>query len=341
MQNINVLGCESSVGSMLIPAKQMGCNILAMGDTRPIVKYGTCEGYFNLKMLYKLEELLVYKNKVDILFTQPSCANFSALKTLKNIRGEKSKQKNDLPIEVFEKIAKINPKFFIFENTPKILDRTNIMQVLANLMPSYKIKSYKLEGRHYGNLQKRQRAFIIGSKYKGFEYTPPLFALNAPTLGELVSGCEGLANHPDLATQRFFDRLEHKKCNYEEFQKAVKLNWQKRGYNQKMQYINSKGQLADCLYYPGMVIPFNQRKCRAITKIARLYYFENGDENKLPRELSIRQCARIMGFPDDFIFRGSSGMIQFKQVCSSVILQITRDITQQITAYILSHREVK
>ena len=69
--------------------------------------------------------------------------------------------------------------------------------------------------------------------------------------------------------------------------------------------------------------------------------FENGDENKLPRELSIRQCARIMGFPDDFIFRGSSGMIQFKQVCSSVILQITRDITQQITAYILSHREVK
>lgn len=335
---LNIIGCESSIGSMLIPSKQRGHNILAMADTRPFTHYGTVENYFKLKHERGLNSLLVYKDKADIVFSQPSCAKYSQLQTLKQevfCKGALKPQDNSLPLNVFETIKALNPRFFVIENVRGIL-KTPIQQILPEILNTYKISFNVLIGQTYGNLQRRARVFIIGSKDKDFEFKPISHPITPPTLGEVIKDCDGIPNHPETYTDKFFDRMNKVRVDYDGFRKIVRDNWLSRGYNQKLLYRRANGVLDECVFYPGMCIPLNQRKIRCITTMSRYYVFDKGEEN-LPRELSVRECARIMGFPDDFVFYGKSPAIRFKQVVSSVVFQISDYITQQIENYIKEH----
>ena len=52
--------------------------------------------------------------------------------------------------------------------------------------------------------------------------------------------------------------------------------------------------------------------------------------NKNPRKLTPRECARLQGFPDDFIIDRVSDMQAYKQFGNSVAVPVIQEIAGKI-----------
>lgn len=64
-------------------------------------------------------------------------------------------------------------------------------------------------------------------------------------------------------------------------------------------------------------------------------------DGKCPRRLTPRECARLQGFPEDFIIPVSDGRA-YKQFGNSVVVPLIADIAQQVSATLIkSRKEIK
>ena len=80
---------------------------------------------------------------------------------------------------------------------------------------------------------------------------------------------------------------------------------------------------------------FGLVKPEGTTRTLSARYFKDGSEilipqkNKNPRKLTPRECARLMGFPDDFNIPVSNNQA-YKQFGNSIIVPVAEAVGQQI-----------
>jgi len=245
-------------------------------------------------------------------FVVHNCGNFSILNKNPNSRT----QENDIG-EFIEHIAEIKPKFFLMDNLyPSLV--VYPVEYYHRMLPDYDIFLEPVSNYHYGNIQKnRKRFFLVGAKKElGFTFRAGETHDHGITARDVFG---------DLPYREDIEDLQHVHVPEEE---------QAKGWNIEGRALRDlEGSDWDRVYYtwgelaerfmaspPGKGLEYLSQK--TMTKKVRIGYFRFGwdqhgyvlhggagagrchthfhPETGLP--LTVRERARVQGFPDDFKF---------------------------------------
>ncbi|MGN8802692.1 DNA cytosine methyltransferase [Segatella copri] len=286
------------------------------------------------------------KEGVDLVTSGMPCETFS-------MAGTTSRSFYDDRQFLFRegiRIAKLaKAKMILFENVPGITtktvskeDKTLIIDVLKEELEEAGYGNYievKLVATDYGVPQKRQRYFILATRYKNWKLHAP-----KPSCDKVVTVGEALASLPNVVANsnipaehytsetsdysklmrdlEFWDRKEfasdklsyqvpmrHKECTLKRFA-LIKAGEGLKGLFQRL----TPEEIAE-LQKDGTLPKkiFSKRNIRLeLDKPSLTITSHCLDENLHPtqnRALTVRECARLQSFPDSYDFCGGPYMV--------------------------------
>lgn len=251
--------------------------------------------------------------KFDILCAgfpcQPfSIAGVSKKNSLGRETGFKDKTQGTLFFDVADIISQHRPKAFFLENVKNLTshDKGNTFRVIRETLEEldYSIHYRVMDGQTYVP-QHRERIMIVGFDMKVFkgkeQFEFPEQHPATRTVKEILD-----PNIDDKYT--LSDKLWNYLQNYAEKHKAKGNGF---GY--------------------GLV------DLNGITRTLSARYYKDGSEilipqsdGKNPRRLSPRECARLMGYPDEYIINAVSDVQAYRQCGNSVVVPLITAISKQI-----------
>lgn len=203
-----------------------------------------------------------------------------------------SHEKNgNLLFDYIKLIITFRPKAFVIENVPGLRDIDKGVQVMTAVdqlrRAGYNVaEPMVLNAANYGVPQQRNRLFIIGSLSSNVLKLPKQ-SINLIGAGSVLSGVEKLANN------------ETRLHKAESIIRYMKLNYGQRDQLGRVDRLDPN--------LPSKTVIAGGTKGGGRSHL----------HPEIPRTLSVRECARLQTFPDDYVFVGSSAR-QFTQVGNAV-----------------------
>ena len=237
-----------------------------------------------------------------------SIAGVSKKNSLGRETGFKDKTQGTLFFDVADIISRHRPKAFYLENVKNLVshDKGRTFKVIKETLEEldYSIHYEVLDGKSYVP-QHRERIMIVGfdrKLYGGREQ------FEFPKLGEPVN-CIGDILEKDVpAKYTLSDKLWSYLQNY-----ARKHKEKGNGFGYGLVDING------------------------ITRTLSARYYKDGSEILIPqgegtnpRRLTPRECARLMGYPDEYIINAGSEVQAYRQCGSSVIVPLITAVAEQL-----------
>lgn len=233
---------------------------------------------------------------------------------------------NNMLVNHFIDSIKANPncQVFVLENVPQLLTCGNgkFKEEIYQALNEFEITAGVLSSTDFGEAQERKRAFIIGSKIGKIELPKPTHSKeNYATVRMAFNGLhEGLPNQKDFSKP---------KATTEERMKHVPEggNWRDIPSHLQTERMSS-GSTHSSVYKrlswdkPSITIA-NPRKSN----------ITHPTENRI---LSIRECARLFGLKDDFVFKGTLANMQ-QMVCNSVPLKMAKAVALAVKTAIIHY----
>jgi len=203
------------------------------------------------------------------------------------------------------------PKAFLLENVKQLRthDRGRTLKVILKHIEdlNYYVKYEVLRAGDFGVPQNRERTYIVGFD-KNYYDLPDDYEFQFPT--------------PTYEKTRLGDILEESVDDRYTLSDAIWSGFQKRKQNN----IDRGAGFGYCL--------FNENSPYVSTLVAR--YYKDGQEilidqgcDKNPRKLTPRECARLQGFPDNYIIPVSN-MQAYKQFGNSVAVPVVRAVAKRV-----------
>ena len=257
--------------------------------------------------------------KFDILCAgfpcQPfSIAGVSKKKSLGRETGFKDKTQGTLFFDVAEILNRHRPKAFYLENVKNLVshDKGNTFKVIQSTLEEleYSIHYQVTDGKDYVP-QHRERIMIVGfdkRRYKGKE------EFRFPKANNPLKKIQDiLDNYPD-PKYTLSDKLWTYLQNYADKHKA-----KGNGFGFGLVDLNGISRTLSARYYKdGSEILIPQ---------------ENGMN---PRRLTPRECARLMGYPDEYIINKVSDVQAYRQCGNSVVVPLITAVSKQIVQTMLT-----
>lgn len=302
------------------------------------------------------------KDSVDVLIGGPPCQAYSLVGRARDPYGKEKDPRNYLYKQYVKFLKKYNPKVFVFENVPGILNaaKGKLFEDVQLIMrdAGYKIEAKILNAADFGVLQQRMRVILIGWKEElPYEY-PKFKKINHPHLvKELLSdlpvlepGAEKnyiyesdpsqylstfkVREPSDILTQHV-SRI-HNNNDREIYEIAINM-WTEK--NQRLKYsdlpeinrthknINS---FLDRYKVVAMDRPYSHTVVAHIAKDGHYYIHP---DVKQRRSLSVREAARLQSFPDSFFFEGPRTAV-YTQIGNAVPPLMAEEIANQVNLMI-------
>lgn len=251
--------------------------------------------------------------KFDVLCAgfpcQPfSIAGVSKKNSLGRETGFRDKTQGTLFFDVADIISRHRPKAFYLENVKNLTshDKGRTFKVITETLEElgYSIHYEILDGKSYVP-QHRERIMIVGfdeKVYRGRE------KFEFPKLGDPVN-CIGDILEKDVSEKyTLSDKLWSYLQNYAEKHKA-----RGNGFGYGLVDLSGISRTLSARYYKdGSEILIPQGK----------------DMN--PRRLTPRECARLMGYPDEYIIDAVSEVQSYRQCGNSVIVPLISAVAEQL-----------
>lgn len=278
----------------------------------------------------------------DVLLAGFPCQPFSiAGVSKKNSLGRKhgfeDKTQGTLFFDVARIIAEKQPQAFLLENVKNLLshDKGNTFKVIKETLEKelgYHIQYRVIDGKHFVP-QHRERILIVGFRDRSdFSFD----MLNLPEKGAIKLD---KILHPQNGSELTEDPYTIGKNGSINAKYTLTPNlW---AY---LQAYAEKHKKAGNGFGFGLV----DETCTSRTLSAR--YYKDGSEilvsqgdNKRPRRLTPRECARLMGFPDDFKIPVSDTQA-YKQFGNSVVVPVMTEVARVMVPFLrlggMGHSEI-
>ena len=253
----------------------------------------------------------------DVIIASPPCEEFSKANpdskrsAAERIYGEGTAK---LLLDAIRIIGDLTPQVFVIENVAALLNAggKEIIQKEFERFGIDDVQINLIRAHQHGNPSKRLRVFISNIKLK-----PPRKA--PPTVMEAIGNLPGLGLNqifnPEIEVPNHVDYpvAENK-------MKAIsKTRW---GQGVRRFRVSKNRSL------PNWVRLFPDRLSTSINGLSRyIHPYEN-------RLLTVREHARLMSYPDSFVFAGFSDS-QYNQVGESVPPLVSQLIAQEVCANIV------
>lgn len=244
--------------------------------------------------------------ELDVLSGGPPCQGFSKQKRGAHLKAD---ERNDLVREYARLILEAQPKTFIFENVQIFGQKRGreLLEYVEETLPGYDIHRFFVSASDFGLAQKRSRFVMIGVRHDISSLVPVLekvghLATVRQAIGDLPPPPDDYREHPTIAN--------HIKCritalNEERFRHVPQGGgWPDIPEHLRLDCHNgvdvTKGGWPDVygrLHWDG----------QAPTITAGFDSFTRGryGHPEQHRSLTLREGARLQGFPDDFRFYGT------------------------------------
>lgn len=250
------------------------------------------------------------------------CQGFSAANRSTNFL----ENPNNLLVKHYIESIKANPncKVFVLENVPQILTAGGgaFKEEIESALSDFEITSGVLNAADYGEAQIRKRAFMIGSKIGRIDLPLPTHKKE-----DYKTVRDAFANLSDLTP----NQRDYSKPRTETIEKMSYVpqggNWKDIPNHLKTEKMKN-GSTHSSVYRR----LDNNKPSIAITNPRK----SNILHPSLDRSLSIRECARLFGLPDSFVFKGTLFSMQ-QQVCNGVPVKLAKAIAEKVKETILQY----
>lgn len=243
------------------------------------------------------------RGELDVLVGGPPCQGFSLQR-----RHPHTDERNLLVAKFLDLILNTQPRSFVMENVPAITSKRG-KHLVENLIArtqdiGYDVKLGTLNAIDFGLAQQRRRAFVIGVRGAESEFcwpTPTVdrWATLRDAIGDLPSPPDDGKPHPVVPNHYRearlsvlnVERIKHvpQGGGREDLPSHLQLECHQSGHR----HLDTYGRLA-----------WNEPSG---TITARFDSFTRGrfGHPSEHRSITLREGARLQGFPDDFVFLGS------------------------------------
>lgn len=330
------------VGGLSLGFKNAGIKILAGIDNDKEALETFKQNFSKSKAIYydltSIGDDLINKfGHVDIMLGGPPCQGFS-------IAGKRnsSDPRNLLAQSYLELVRKISPSAVVIENVPNMLNMEkgkfakNIVSELESM--GFNVEICKLNSADYGVPQNRKRVFFIAIKKERFNSA----ILENKKVTQHLTTYDAISDLPLLD-----DHLESSQHHYTnepitDYQKCMRKNTSKLtnhiavDHKPKTKMIIS--MVPDGGNYKDLPIKYqatrkvniawtrmNSKKPCFTIDAGHNHHFHY-KENRVP---TVRECARIQSFPDEFVFLGKKTS-QYRQVGNAVPPIVAERIAESI-----------
>ncbi|HEY5587719.1 MAG TPA: DNA cytosine methyltransferase [Candidatus Paceibacterota bacterium] len=248
--------------------------------------------------------------KMPIVIGGIPCKKFSLANRVDNINMLENPK--HILVEKFIELIELNNrcKIFIIEEVPQILTacKGKFFNEIKKRLSNFKISCGILNSSNFGNAQNRKRAIIVGSKIGKID----LPSGNPHEITTVRQSFKGL--NDSIPNQLDFTKPSEK------YLERIKYVPQGGNYLNVPESIRSKGRYSNLyrrLSYDELSITICHPRKSKIT---------HPEENRI---ISVRECARLQGMPDDFIYKGGLDSKQ-QQVCDGVPYQLSTAIAKVV-----------
>lgn len=338
-----MLGITSGIGSMMAPSLDDDLKdkieIVGNQEWRTYYNCGVFEDNFDAPYWDKWEDVpKEAKENIDIVMGHPECGNYSVL------NNDITKKNNETDIGDFvDKLAEVQPKFFLMDDLYPSL-AVYPTSWYQELLPDYDLFFEPISNYHYGNIQKsRKRFFVVGAKKElQFVFVPG----EKPTHGKSVKDVIG-----DLPQVQDIREIDHVHLPPQDEARSWKA-LDGEGYDSWEGLAQRFKDLP-----PGKNLPYTNKKGEEKVRIGYVRLYENKHSHVLygggaqgypgafhyntGLPLTVRERARIQGFPDTFRFRLPTDMIstmrthlEVKITGKAMPLEFCRYATKQFVAHL-------
>jgi DNA (cytosine-5)-methyltransferase 1 len=355
------MGLTGGIGSMLAGASNHGFSIAGNIEWRDYYRWASLEGdstfvnnYPGAFMSRGISDvpLDLIPSTIDFAVGHPECGMYSLLSApLVNRTKDFESRKTDLgDIPLFlEYVKELQPKFFLMDDLPNSFAALP-MSAYVDMLPEYDLFPEWISNWAYGNIQKyRNRMFIVGAlKHEKFAFVPGEQSHELKTKDiifdlTMLNGLGLLANHAEVDLESFTGRFKHIRFrgdspSYRELREYFLSGDPVLRGNKP--YYNSEGVLGE---RPGTTDPKWEGNCPVLSGGYDPIHPVRGTP------LTLRERARIQGFPDNFIFYTSKtgpyekvwdpfrgeGNRGVKQTGKAMPVQFCEFVAKQVSSHLL------
>lgn len=254
-----------------------------------------------------------YKDEVDIFVGGSPCQSFSMM----GHRGGLEDVRGTLFFDYARLVKEMQPKVFIYENVPGMINHDNgrtwkiIQEVFTGL--DYQIKSCILNAKDYGIPQSRKRLFIVGFKDKSINFTFPK-KINLNT--NLFDYLEENPHYMHYLGKKGFEFVTNPK-----YSGRASVNHNIIRTQKANQQFNWNG---DFVFEPYEKVKDNEQI------MGRAYVGEWNGVKGVIRQLTHRECFRLMGFSEQFDYTKVPNVWRYRQAGNSIVVNVLEEIIKEI-----------
>lgn len=253
-----------------------------------------------------------YKNKVDLYIGGSPCQSFSII----GKRGGLEDTRGTLFYEYARLIKEMQPKAFIYENVPGMLmhDKGNTWNVIKDVFESlgYNVKYQILNSKDYGIPQDRRRLFVVGIKDNNVEFEfPKPKKLNKTMFDYLEKNVDpkhylGKKGFEFVTNPKYKNRARVNKDIIQTEKANQQFNWNGDFVFEELNKVENNKEIMDRAY----VGTFEGKK-------------------GVIRQLSYRECMRLMGFSDEYKIVVPN-VPAYRQAGNSIVVNVMEEVIKEI-----------
>lgn len=266
----------------------------------------------------------MFPNNVDGIIGGPPCQSWSEAGSLKGINDERGK----LFFEYIRVLKYVKPKFFLAENVSGMLANRH-SEAVKNIIEQFEECGYNVSltlvnAKDYGVAQERKRVFYLGfRKDLDIDFVFPKGSTKDDD--KKISLRDVIFDLQDSAVPAKGKNKHNEECvnNNEYFTGAYSPIFMSRNrvksWDEQAFTVQASGR--QCQLHP--IAP----KMKKVEK--NKYIFTQGQEH-LYRRMTVREVARIQGFPDTFKFLYDDVDMAYKMIGNAVPVNLAYEIALAI-----------